>query len=183
MSLFFAEKIENSLACICRNEPKSGYHLAFSGGKDSIVLFELAKMAGVKFSAHYQQSMEPPDVVQFIIREYPEVQRHPPEKTMYQLIIENGIPPMRNLRYCCRFMKERGGVGEVVLTGVRWCESRNRAEYEEVSCCENLNKTFVCPILEWDDEDIWHFIDDRGLKTPEIYRKGFFPCWLHPVPK
>ena len=32
---------------------KDGYYLAFSGGKDSVVLYVLAKMAHVKFQAHY----------------------------------------------------------------------------------------------------------------------------------
>lgn len=30
-----------------------GFHLAFSGGKDSQVVYELAKMAGVKFKAFF----------------------------------------------------------------------------------------------------------------------------------
>lgn len=33
-------------------EPKEGYWLAYSGGKDSIVIKRLAEMAGVKFEAH-----------------------------------------------------------------------------------------------------------------------------------
>lgn len=30
-----------------------GFHLAFSGGKDSQCLYHIAKLAGVKFEAHY----------------------------------------------------------------------------------------------------------------------------------
>ena len=167
------QKIKDGIKLLQDNQPKGNYHLAFSGGKDSIVILHLAKMAGIRYRAHYQQSMEPPDVVQFIIKEYPEVERHPPEKTMYQLIVENGIPPMRNRRYCCRYMKERGGRGEVCITGVRWCESRNRKDYEPVSYCDTQDKTFVCPILSWSDKEVWGFIDAYHLKYPEIYKKGF----------
>ena len=43
----------------------AGYWLAFSGGKDSIVLHRLAEMAGVKFDAHYGlTTIDPPELVQ-----------------------------------------------------------------------------------------------------------------------
>ena len=48
-------------------EPKEGYWLAYSGGKDSIVIKRLAEMAGVKFEAHYNvTSVDPPELVRFI---------------------------------------------------------------------------------------------------------------------
>ena len=34
-------------------EPPDGYFIAFSGGKDSQCVYHLAKMAEVKFDAHY----------------------------------------------------------------------------------------------------------------------------------
>jgi predicted phosphoadenosine phosphosulfate sulfurtransferase len=34
-----------------------GFHLAFSGGKDSQVVYELAKMAGVKFKAFFYRDV------------------------------------------------------------------------------------------------------------------------------
>ena len=42
-------------------EPPEGYFLAFSGGKDSQAVYHLAKMAGVKFDAHYSlTTVDPP---------------------------------------------------------------------------------------------------------------------------
>lgn len=35
------------------NEPKEGYYVAFSGGKDSCVILDLVKKAGVKYDAHF----------------------------------------------------------------------------------------------------------------------------------
>lgn len=53
-------KIEHSVDLLKRAEKLAlkmspeGFHLAFSGGKDSQVLYYLAKMAGVKFKARMQ---------------------------------------------------------------------------------------------------------------------------------
>ena len=40
----------------------AGYYLAFSGGKDSLVIYHLAKMASVRFEAHYHlTTVDPPE--------------------------------------------------------------------------------------------------------------------------
>ena len=66
-----------------------GYYLAFSGGKDSVVLYMLAKMARVKFRAHYHlTTVDPPELVWFIRKEYPEVKIAYPALTMWELIVK-----------------------------------------------------------------------------------------------
>jgi phosphoadenosine phosphosulfate reductase len=50
------DKIARSIERIKHYEPPEGYYLAFSGGKDSIVIHKLAEMADVKFTAHYNYS-------------------------------------------------------------------------------------------------------------------------------
>ena len=81
---------------------KDGYYLAFSGGKDSVVLYTLAKMAHVKFQAHYHlTTVDPPELVRFIRNEYPSVVFEYPELTMWDLIVKKQIPPTRKVRYCC----------------------------------------------------------------------------------
>ena len=50
-----------------------GYYLAFSGGKDSVAIYGLAQMAGVKFKAHYHlTTVDPPELVYFIRNQYPD---------------------------------------------------------------------------------------------------------------
>ena len=45
----------------------NGFYLAFSGGKDSQVIYHLAKEAGVKFKAHMNlTSVDPPEVIRFV---------------------------------------------------------------------------------------------------------------------
>ena len=116
-------------------EPPEGYYLAFSGGKDSVVIKALADMAGVKYDAHYNvTSVDPPELVQFIKEKYPDVSRDIPRDkdgkaiTMWNLIPRNKMPPTRLARYCCAVLKESSGKGRVTVTGVRWDESRNRKD-------------------------------------------------------
>lgn len=82
-----------------------GYYLAFSGGKDSVVIYALAKMAGVKFKAHYHMTtVDPPELVRFIRRSFPEVSIDTPEDSMWSLIVKKQIPPVRTARYCCEVL-------------------------------------------------------------------------------
>ena len=55
------KKIDTFIRMLQSFEPEEGYYLAFSGGKDSQCIYHLAKMAGVKFDAHYNvTSVYPP---------------------------------------------------------------------------------------------------------------------------
>lgn len=133
MNIFGKTKLEVTLDRIRSFEPEDGYWVAFSGGKDSQCIYELCKMAGVKFDAHYSvTSVDPPELVRFIKDQYPEVIfEYPTDKngnriTMWSLIAEKTIPPTRNARYCCQELKESCGDRRVTMTGVRWSESANR---------------------------------------------------------
>lgn len=59
------DKVEVAIDRLKSFEPEEGYHLAFSGGKDSVVIKALADMAQVKYDAHYNlTSVDPPELVQ-----------------------------------------------------------------------------------------------------------------------
>lgn len=49
------DKVETAIQRLQTFEPPEGYYLAFSGGKDSVVIKSLADMAGVKYDAHYNR--------------------------------------------------------------------------------------------------------------------------------
>lgn len=128
-------KVDIAIERLRAFEPEDGYYVAFSGGKDSVCILKLCKMAGVKFEAHYNvTSVDPPELVQFIKDKYPEVSRDVPlDKdgepiTMWNLIPKKKMPPTRLARYCCEVLKESAGKGRVTVTGVRWAESARRAE-------------------------------------------------------
>jgi phosphoadenosine phosphosulfate reductase len=164
------DRVSESIALLRQHEPADGYYLAFSGGKDSIVCYDLCKRAGVKFDAHYRRAMEPPELVYFIRQHYPDVIRHLPHKTMWKLIYENGIPPLRTIRYCCRVLKEIGGKGRTVMVGIRAAESTARKNRQEIA---TVNKTImISPILRWSNEDVWAYIRQHNLAYPSLYDKG-----------
>lgn len=126
-------KIEKTIMRIREFEPKDGYYLAFSGGKDSITCYHLLKMAGVKFDSHYNlTTVDPPELVRFIKKEYPDVIFSYPKESMWQLIEKKLMPPTRLVRYCCSELKEGGGTGRFVVTGVRWAESARRKNTRQI---------------------------------------------------
>ena len=47
--------------------------LAFSGGKDSIVCYDLCKKSDIPFTAVFNYSFESPETVKFIRKKYPDV--------------------------------------------------------------------------------------------------------------
>lgn len=139
-------KIEKALEALRSFEPPEGYYVAFSGGKDSVVVKALCDMAGVKYDAHYRiTSVDPPELVRFI-KTFPDVSMDYPRyddgtvATMWNLIPKKRMPPTRLVRYCCEVLKESGGEGRMTVTGVRWAESRNRKENQGKVTIYNADK-------------------------------------------
>lgn len=115
--------------------------LAYSGGKDSDVLLELALRAGVDMVVeHNHTTADAPQTV-YHIREvfrrleemgvpskinWPEYKKQ--RTTLWQLIAERGMPPTRIARYCCQVLKEQTAKNTVSITGIRWSESNARSK-------------------------------------------------------
>ena len=60
-------KEELAIEFLQEHEPPEGYFLAFSGGKDSVVLYDSALRSGVKFEAYYSATgIDPPQLIKFI---------------------------------------------------------------------------------------------------------------------
>lgn len=197
------KKIKGAVELLKMCEPAAlamnpaGYYLAFSGGKDSLVIYHLAKMAGVRFEAYYHlTTVDPPELVHFIRRNYPDVIIDYPPITMWNLIIKKQLPPYRNARYCCSVLKETGGEGHFVITGVRWQESRKREsrgavevlgsrkpdlilnnDNEEsrrvIENCQLKGKRLINPIISWTENEVWLFIYSQKIAYCELYNCGF----------
>ena len=98
-------KVNNAIELLQQFEPPEGYYLAFSGGKDSVVIKALADMAGVKYDAHYNlTTVDPPGLAYFTRAHHPNAIVDKPAETMWQLIVRNKYPPSRTLRSCCRVL-------------------------------------------------------------------------------
>ena len=206
LNIFGKDKVQVSLDRIREFEPKGGYYLAFSGGKDSIVCYHLLKEAGVKFDSHYNHTtVDPPELVKFIREKYPDVERHHPDTNMWKLIEKKLMPPTRIVRYCCSELKEGGGVGRFVVTGVRWAESSRRKntrgtvefdtfgsqskkakERREIflnsdnddrrkmmETCAIKGKHILNPIVDWEDSDVWEYIESRKIDYCSLYDEGY----------
>lgn len=183
-----------------------------SGGKDSSVVKELALRSGIPFEImHNHTTSDAPETVRFVRSEAKRFEElgikytinMPTYKgqrvSMWSLIPQKLMPPTRIVRYCCSVLKETGGAGRFIATGVRWAESANRKNsrgiYEKngekdsriilnndnddrrqlFENCRLKAKRTVNPIVDWTDEDVWSFLCDGTKQTPvnTLYSEGW----------
>lgn len=127
----FEEKVGRAVKLLQENEPKDfGYALAFSGGKDSIVIRQLAIEAGVKFKAFYSvTTLDPPELVRYIKAVHAEVQWVRQKRPMLREMSDVKLfPPNQFMRWCCSMYKEASipRYFSAKIIGVRASESIRR---------------------------------------------------------
>lgn len=146
--------------------------ISYSGGKDSDVILELAKMAGVSYRAIYKNTtIDPPGTIKHCKENGVEVLA--PKFNFFDLVKKKGVPT-RRARFCCENLKEYKVLDRAVH-GIRRSESSARAKrYSEPTVCrlygskKNHVEVFL-PILEWTDGDVAEFIAERGIKCHPLY--------------
>jgi phosphoadenosine phosphosulfate reductase len=180
--------IQQTLDRLRAFEPAEGYYLCDSGGKDSGVLHRLTHLAGVRHDAHCNiTSVDPPELIRFL-RARGDVKFHLPEPyrdmpgtpTMWRLIRYKLFPPVRSVRgrgarWCCEALKESGGRGRTVLTGVRWEESSRRKRTRKMveDRWQSEQRIVVNPIIDWTDAQVWAFTRQEGIPYCSLYDEGF----------
>ena len=145
--------------------------ICYSCGKDSEVILELAKMAGIDYRAIYKvTTIDPPGTIKHATEKGVELVR--PKETFFQLIRRKGLPS-RKVRFCCQELKEYK-ILDYAVVGIRAEESAKRKEiYKEPTQCRIYqNKDEVeqyLPILNWTNQDVADFIEERGIKCHPLY--------------
>ena len=145
--------------------------VAYSGGKDSDVILELTRMAGINYRAIYKNTtIDPPGTIKHCLENHVEIIR--PKSTFFQLVEKKGMPN-RFRRHCCAVLKEYKILDRVII-GVRKAEGTKRAaRYKEPTECRiykgNKHAEQFFPILDWTDEDVVQFIAKRNLKVHQLY--------------
>lgn len=131
--LYSIELLRKAEKIAMNYDKDDGFFLAFSGGKDSQALYHIAELGGVKFKAHMNlTSVDPPEVIRFVKKRYPDVELVKPKESIYNIAIRRKILPTMRVRWCCAEFKESAGAGKVTLIGIRHEESSRRAKRNEV---------------------------------------------------
>lgn len=186
--------------------------ITYSGGKDSDVLLRLAINSGIPFEAlHSLTTADAPETVYHVRKTFRLLEEkgiptkidchmQPDGKrvTMWNLIPRKLMPPTRVVRYCCAVLKEGGGKGRFIATGVRWAESTKRKNGRglvevqtrdpkkkfmlmedndegrmQFETCQLKGQRTVNPIIGWSAADVWDYVTAEHIPMNPLYRCGF----------
>lgn len=186
--------------------------ITYSGGKDSDTLLHLAEVSGVPYEVlHSLTTADAPETVHHVLKTFARledkgikctVDKHRKEDgsytTMWNLIPRKLMPPTRLVRYCCAELKEQGGKGRFIATGVRWAEStarqKSRGALEVIASrrentvllnndndedrrlfetCTVKGKRVVNPIVDWRDEDVLDYCEAERIPMNPLYSCGY----------
>lgn len=145
--------------------------VSYSGGKDSDVILELTKMAGIPYRAIYKNTtIDPPGTIAHCRKKGVEIIQ--PKESFMQLVARKGFPS-RLSRFCCQVLKEYK-VLDRAIQGIRRSESiKRRNRYKEPEICRVYSKDskakIYLPILEWTDEDVARFVAERDIECHPLY--------------
>lgn len=154
--------------------------LSYSGGKDSDVCLELAKIAGIPFEVHHSHTTaDAPETVRHVRKNFRQLELegihceigYPCDRgkrtSMWVLIPQKLMAPTRLTRYCCEILKETAGRNRWIITGVRWAESRKRKDTRGIYET-NGSRTSNKIILNSDNDDLRQLTEVCASKNKRV---------------
>lgn len=171
--------------------------VGFSGGKDSLVVYDLCKRAGIDCKFYFNHSLEAPETLAYI-RTFTDVIRRRNEVGFFEYLqkVKKGLLPTPQIAWCCEVYKHNAKyIDDCSITGIRRAESNTRKnrqifesknktfekknkdifnEYFKEECrgIGSHNKISLRPIVDWSDSDIWQYIYKYKLKINPLYNDG-----------
>ena len=175
----FKQKVDRSLQLIKEAYEKHGDGLvvANSLGKDSVVVWDLAKKVSPKIRGFIVTTRFKPEETKKFMTE--EVVKYPELKVFKN---DAYIPDKLYATEpdkCCDILKvepTRRAVEEMKIkcwvTGLRCTEGRTRTDFKEV---EERDKGLIKlnPILIWKEREVWQYLALYGVRVNPLYGEGF----------
>ena len=164
--------------------------VCYSGGKDSDAILKLAEISGIDYEvSHSLTTADAPETVMHVKKTFRRLEdsgvhceiKYPYYKgqrvTMWSLIPQKKMPPTRVVRYCCSVLKETGGKGRAIATGVRKSESRARSKRKFANNFSSARPgaiDFDDAASLFEDPDKFAAHDDNFLRSCRIKGKTSF---------
>lgn len=185
--------------------------ITYSGGKDSDCLLRLARNSGIPFEVlHSLTTADAPETVYHVKNTFRKLEiggvkctidthKRPDgtNVTMWNLIPRKLMPPTRLVRYCCAELKETGGRGRWIATGVRWEESQKRKSRGVMEAlhkdkekrltlmndndesrmmmenCQLKGTRTINPIIDWTESDVLDYASAEKICMNPLYECGW----------
>ena len=150
--------------------------VCFSGGKDSVVLKDLARRAGITQSVYSVTTIDPPELIHYIKDFHKDTFWSRQPTHLLQHMVDHGKTlPTRLARWCCDVYKENTGCGGNKIIGVRAKEStRRKGLWKQVNANKRSPGNYIiAPIVYWTEEDVWEYIRSNKLPYCSLYDEGF----------
>ena len=178
-TLNFKEKVDRSLQLIREAYEKYGDGLvvANSLGKDSVVVWDLAKKVAPKIRGFIVTTrFKPKETVQLMnetVAKYPELKVYKNDVEIPDKLYETDPDK------CCDLLKVepvKRAVEEMNVncwvTGLRCTEGRTRTDFQEI---EERDKGLIKlnPILIWKEREVWQYLAVYGVKVNSLYAEGY----------
>lgn len=147
------------------------YSMAFSGGKDSVVMAWMAVEAGLTVPKVYNNTtIDPEGTISFCLKHGCRISRN--DETFLDLVERKGFPTMFR-RFCCKELKERY-ISDYLFVGIRRDESVKRSA--RYTCFEDsfaysskvVTSRFM-PLLFFSDSDISYVVNKHDLEMHPLY--------------